>query len=1039
MSDFLNPEDLETEIGIEERSVDSEMKRAYLEYAMSVIIGRALPDARDGLKPVQRRVLYTMHKSGNHHNKPFVKSANIVGRTMGEHHPHGDSAIYDTMVRMAQSWQMRIPLIDGQGNWGCFSGDTTLLVQNSQGKFVSRSFSQLANDPDQEFSVISWNNQARRSVMSAPANNCRITRKQAPLVAVHLGEDSQVIRCTPDHLFLLQNGIYKPACELTSEDELQTAADLNFAQESLIDSSRNKRVSRVEYLSEKEDVYDISVDKFHNFLLGNGVFVHNSMDGDSASAYRYSEARMTVCAGQMLRDIGEETVDWTDNYDGQHKEPVVLPARFPALLVNGAAGIAVGMATQIPPHNLQEVIAAVGALIDDPDIDVSGLMQHIVAPDMPTGGLIVGRAGIRQAYETGRGRLIVRGVTHVEQRGGGRERIVVTEIPYSVQKGDGRGDGSGLIMKMVQLKREGKLPEIVDIRDESGADVRLVIDIAAGAIPQVVLNKLYKHTPLQLTTGINIVALNHGQPQTMNLKELLRAYLDHQIEVVTRRTRYRLNKDRVRAHLLEGLLIALDALDQVIAIIRGSDTQDQAEEALKKEFGFTKAQAVYILERQLRQLTSLNINAVKQEHTELTGNITHLRGILGSEKTILNIVREELEQVSELYGNERRSVLIPGEDDFDVEDLIPETLSVIMLTEAGYLKRVSLDAFRSQSRGGVGAKGVALQDGDDRLKIARIASTHEWILAFTNQGKLWRLRGWQVPEGGKGSKGRSLANLLPLDPNEKIVALCNTREFDQRNLLFATKKGIIKRTALAAYESNYRTVALRAIKLAEDDELIGVRITTDDQTAIVLSRRGRVQRFTVTEARKTGRNSGGVRAMRLSNEDSIVSLSVHDADEHLLLLTADGYGKQVPMSEFRISHRGGMGVRAIPEGSRGAVVGGADIEANDELLVITEKGMVQRLLTENISTYSRAARGVRVMRLGKNDAVKIMCIISAKEVAASKQNLAENDYSEEPTPVVTADIDLAAEDGEGGPSQEPVSESQTSIPERVPFPDDQTD
>lgn len=810
----------EEELGVEIRTLDSEMKRSYLEYAMAVIIGRALPDARDGLKPVQRRVLYTMHEDSNIHNRAHKKSANIVGACMGAYHPHGDTAIYDTMVRMAQPWQLRIPFIDGQGNWG-------------------------------------------------------------------------------------------------------------------------------------------------------------SRDGDSAAAYRYSEARMTQAASVMLRDIDQETVDFQPNYDGRSEEPVVLPARFPNLLVNGAAGIAVGMATQIPPHNLREVVAAIGALIDDPDITTEGLMQHVIAPDLPTGGDIVGRAGIRQAYETGRGRLVMRGTSHIETRGGNRESIVVTELPYTVQKGDGRNDGSGFIRKVVQLVNDKHLSEVTDIRDESGKDVRIVIDLRQGAIAQVVRNKLHKHTPLQLSYGINMVALNHGQPQQMGLKALLRAYLDHQVEVITRRTRHQLNKARARAYVLEGLLLALSRLDEVIAIIRHSETQEAARSELTALLGLGKAQADAILSMRLGQLTSTDVGSVQREHDQLTEQISGFRALLGSEKAILDVVRDDLAEIADRYGDDRRSRIIPSEDDMATEDLIPETPSVILLTESGYLKRVPLAEFRAQVRGGKGVKGIQLADDGDRLRSARVVSTHEWVLVFTDLGRVWRLRGWQVPEASKAGKGRSLANILPLDPSERILAFCNAREFDTpgRSMVFSTRNGVIKRTRLDQYAARSSKVALKAITLADDDALVGVRIADDDQTAVVLSATGRAQRFKVREVRATGRTSAGVRAMRLADGDQIVSLSVHDEDDHLLLVSRDGYGKRVPIGEFRIRHRGGLGVRALPPGVRGEIVGGSAVRAGDELLVITASGMVQRLVCETIPAYSRGSKGVRVMRLTDGDEVQVMCLI----------------------------------------------------------------
>lgn len=896
-------EEVQEETGVEERSIDGQMKRSYLEYAMSVIVGRALPDARDGLKPVQRRILYAMHSNDNKHSKPYVKSAQIVGETMGKYHPHGDSAIYETMVRMAQDWQFRAPLIDGQGNWG-------------------------------------------------------------------------------------------------------------------------------------------------------------SIDGDGAAAMRYSEARMTPITAHMLTDLDQDTIDWNPNYDGSKQEPSVLPARFPALLVNGAAGIAVGMATQIPPHNLKEVVAGLGALIDNPKITIPELMEYIKAPDLPTGGIIVGREGIRRAYETGRGRLIVRGVSHIEERSSGRESIVITELPYTVQKGDGRGDGSGLYNKIRDLVHEKKLPEISDVRDESGKDIRLVIDLKTGTMPQVVLNKLYKHTSLQLSTGINMVALNHGQPMTMNLKQLLEAYLAHQVEVVTRRSRFKLKRARSTAHILEGKLIALSHLDRVIEIIRTSDTESLARELLMTELKLSKEQARAITDMRLGQLSSTDIGSVQSEFDGLTLIIKELRAILGSEKAVLEIVRSEVGAVADKFGDARRSEIIAGEGTFDIEDLIPETSVAVLLTKSGYLKRVPLEDFRAQSRGGVGSKGIELRDEEDALRMARIVSTHEWLLCFTNKGKMWRLRGWEVPEGGRQSKGRSLANILALEEGEEIVALCSTKDFgskanasdddtvdlekeeidvdemdeteavegeDTRSLIFITRKGLIKKSMLAAYQTNFKSIGLKAINLADDDELVSVEIAEQGESVIVLSRKGRVQRFEIDKVRALGRSASGVRAMKL-DQDELVSLSVHDDEQQLLVLTEDGYGKRVPMSEFKIKNRGGLGVRVMPEGIRGLLVGGVSAKAGDELLVLTTNGMVQRLKTDDVSSYSRGSKGVRIMKLGKDDLANVMGLVGSEyqkaEAAVSEDEDNINDVDVENGLVDETDIDSVTIDEEENQDTESEASEQ---------------
>src|SRR5438874_10413130 len=618
---------------IEPRELEQEMRSSYLDYAMSVIVGRALPDVRDGLKPVHRRVLFAMHESGLQPNRPYRKCANVVGGVMGNFHPHGDQAIYDTLVRLAQDFAQRYPLVDGQGNFG-------------------------------------------------------------------------------------------------------------------------------------------------------------SVDNDPAAAMRYTEARLARLATELLRDIDADTVDFRPNYDDSRQEPIVLPSRFPNLLVNGSSGIAVGMATNIPPHNPGETVDAVNAYIDDPDIDVAGLMQHVKGPDFPTGGLILGRSGIKEAYETGRGRVVVRGRAHIEPLKQGKQAIIVTEMPYQVYKGDGRGDGSGLIVKLKDAHDAGRLSEITDLRDESDrTGIRLVIELKRDAIPKVVLNKIYKHTPLQTTFGVNMVALVDGVPKTLNLRELIHHYVDHQREVVIRRTQFDLRKAEDEAHILEGLLVALDNLDEVIALIRASRDPESAREGLVEKFELTEAQAHAIVEMRLRQLTALESDKLRQRHADLMELIQELREILGDEGRVMGLIKEELAELRERFGDDRRTEITHAEGELDIEDLIADQQMVVAITKSGYIKSLPLATYRTQKRGGIGVTGMDMKE-DDYIEHLFVCSTHDYLLFFTNRGKVYRHKVYDLPEASRTAKGRALVNILPLREGEEVRAVLSTRDFSEgKYAVFATRKG----------------------------------------------------------------------------------------------------------------------------------------------------------------------------------------------------------------------------------------------------------
>src|SRR3954467_2758507 len=687
---------------IEPRFLEEEMRSSYLDYAMSVIVGRALPDVRDGLKPVHRRVLYAMHDAGLQPNRGYVKCASIVGDVMSKFHPHGDSAIYDTLVRLAQDFAMRYPLVDGQGNFG-------------------------------------------------------------------------------------------------------------------------------------------------------------SIDNDPAAAMRYTEARLARLATEMLRDIDADTVEFAPNYDESRLEPLVLPSRYPNLLVNGASGIAVGMATNIPPHNLNETIDAVVAYIDDPTIGVDGLMKHIKGPDFPTGGIITGRAGIREAYETGRGRVVIKARAHIEPLRQGKEAIIVTEMPYQVPKGDGRNDGSGLIKKIAEVVQSGKVKEVSDLRDESDkSGIRLVIELKRDAIPKVVLNKLYKHTPMQTTFGVNMVALVDGVPRTLGLLPLVKNYVDHQRDVVVRRTKYELRKAEARAHILEGLLIAIADIDAVIELIRSSPDPDTARSRLIERFELSEIQAQAILDLTLRRLTALEANKIKEEYDAVTERIKELREILGDETRVMGLIRDELIEIKGSYADERRTEITHSEDDVNVEDLIADQQMVIAITKSGYIKSLPLATYRKQKRGGIGVTGFDMKD-EDYIEHLFVCSTHDYLLFFTNRGKVYRQKVYELPEASRTAKGRALVNVLPLREGEEVRAVLATRDFTEgKYLVFATRKGQIKKTEFLAYNTPIKADGIIAINIRDDDELVAVRRTSGEDDIIMVSHSGQAARFHESEARTMGRDTGGV-------------------------------------------------------------------------------------------------------------------------------------------------------------------------------------
>jgi DNA gyrase subunit A len=802
---------------IEPRGLEEEMRSAYLDYAMSVIVGRALPDVRDGLKPVHRRILYAMNELGLRPPRRHVKCATIVGEVMGKYHPHGDSAIYDTLARMAQDFSMRYPLIDGHGNFG-------------------------------------------------------------------------------------------------------------------------------------------------------------NIDGWGAAAMRYTEARLDPLATEMLRDIDQETVDFAPNFDGSKQEPLVLPSRFPNLLVNGGSGIAVGMATNIPPHNLREVVAATLAYIDDPDIQIEGLMKHIKGPDFPTAGTILGRDGIRDAYATGRGRIRVQAKAHIEPIGQGKEAIIVSELPFLVRKG---GDG-GVIEKIATLVHEKKISEITDIRDESDRNgMRIVIELKRDAIPKVVLNKLFKHTPMQQTFGVNMVALVDGVPRTLSLREVIGHYVDHQREVIVRRTKYELRRAEERAHVLEGLLIALANLDEVIALIRGSQTPEVARHGLVERFELTVVQAQAILQLTLSRLTALEADKIKQEHKDLVERIKELREILGDEGKVLALIKEELAEIAETYGDDRRTEIVHAEGEIDIEDLIADQQMVISITHSGYIKSLPLSTYRQQRRGGVGVTGMEMKD-DDYIEHLFVSSTHDYLLFFTNRGKVYRLKVYELPEASRTARGRALVNLLPLREGERVQSVLSTRDFGEgKYLVFATRNGLVKKTEFAAYNTPIRADGIIAINIRDDDELIAVRRTSGHDDIIMVSRSGQAARFNEDQVRPMGRDTSGVRGMNVSQPgNSVLAMDVARDDQELLVVTENGYGKRTPIPDYPVKGRGTMGVKTITlTENKGALAGALVVREHQELVFISQNGMVQRTSVRGINRYGRASQGVRVMNIRDDDHVSAVALV----------------------------------------------------------------
>ena len=795
------------------------MENSYIDYAMSVIASRALPDVRDGLKPVQRRILYAMIELNNGPDKPHRKCARIVGDTMGKYHPHGDSSIYGALVNMAQEWSTRYPLVDGHGNFG-------------------------------------------------------------------------------------------------------------------------------------------------------------SVDGDGAAAMRYTEARLSKISMELLADINKNTVDFRPNFDETEKEPAVVPSRFPNLLVNGTQGIAVGMATNIPPHNLREVINAVIKIIDnqveeDRETTIEELLEIIKGPDFPTGATILGRSGIDQAYRTGRGKIKVRAVTDIEAMANGKQRIIVTELPYMVNK-------ARLIEKIATLVREKKVEGITELRDESDrSGMRICIELRRDANANVILNQLYKHTQLQDTFGVIMLALVDGQPKTMNLHEMLDYYLTHQKDVVTRRTRYELNKAEERAHILEGLLIAQDNIDEVIKIIRGAENIQAAKLELMERFGLSDAQAQAIVDMRLRALNGLERAKLEKEYKELMERIGELKAILADEKKLLGVIKDEIALIRDKYGDERRTQIGFDVDDISMEDLIPRENTVITMTKLGYIKRMTVDNFKSQNRGGKGIKGMQTID-EDYIEELFMTTTHHYIMFFTNTGRVYRLKAYEIPESGRTARGSAIVNLLQLQPGEKITAVIPLVDYEEgKYLLMATKYGVVKKSSIMEY-ANIRKTGLAAITLKDDDQLIEVKYTEDDEDVFLVTKNGQCIRFHESDVRCIGRTSMGVRGINLTGDDEVIGMQLDSQGEALLIVSANGMGKRTLTSEFTTQHRGGKGIKCYKITEKtGDVVGVKAVNDDNEIMMITTEGIIIRTAVDSISILGRNTSGVKVMNVGEN--VEVASIAKVRE------------------------------------------------------------
>lgn len=1066
---------------LQKTNITEEMKKAYLNYAMSVIVSRALPDVRDGLKPVHRRILYAMHEMGLSHGAKYSKSAKIVGEVMGKFHPHGDMPIYDALVRLAQSFAMRYPLIDGQGNFGCFTKDTE--IQLTDGRTIS--FEELIEEHKEggKHWTFAFNHKDRR-IEVAEIKHPRLTIKETQIVEVTL-DNGHKIRCTPNHRFMLRTGEYKEAEKLKAGDSLMPlylepfkgsdnnlkgytqayqplektwnfvhhlsdewnlnhnislkakwtdpeykkrvikSKTLRFASTlltkhqrltpSLYETERknngtpklenalkyfsdfseivtqarhyNHKVASVKFLTTKENVYDLTVDKWHNFALAAGIFVHNSIDGDPPAAMRYTEARMATIAAEMLVDIDKETVEYADNFDATLKEPVFLPAKLPNLLLMGSEGIAVGMATKIPPHNLAEVIDAIIHMIGKTtftdalgkkngeltkvgpgspiqmtaNVTVDELLEFIKGPDFPTAGSIYDIAEIRNAYATGRGKITIRGKAEIEDIGQGKSAIIVTELPYQVNK-------ALLVARIADLVKEKKIEGISDLRDESDRrGLRIFIELKRDATPKKILNNLFKLTALQTTFPVNTVALVDGTPQTLNLKVILEEYLKHRYSVVRRRSEFELQQAKARLHILEGLKIAVDHIDAVIKTIRESRTQDDAKKNLMEKFKLSEIQATAILDMQLRRLAALERQKIEDELLMVKETIAYLEDLLSHPKKILVVIKDELANLKHKYTDPRRTKVYKSKvGEFSEEDLIPNEPTVITMTHTGYIKRQSLNSFQTQNRGGKGVTGMKIKEADT-IACIRFAQTHDNILFFTNKGKVYQLRAFDIAESSRTSKGTAVVNLLNIESGEKVESLITYSLKDQRGkyVFLTTKKGTVKKSALTEFE-NIKRSGIIAIKLDPQDELAWSNLTSGEADVFIVTRDGKVIRFHEKSVRPMGRATTGVRGIKLVGNDEVIGMDVIAKGDKpdLLIIMENGLGKKTNIDLFRGQSRAGQGIKVAKVTDKtGKVVIAQIIPHNaQEVIITSKKGQVVKLAISSVPKLSRDTQGVILMR-----------------------------------------------------------------------------
>ena len=967
-------------VGVE---LEHEMRQAYLDYSMSVIVARALPDVRDGLKPVQRRILYTMLEEGLRNDRPFRKSANVVGVVMAKYHPHGDVPIYDALVRLAQDFAARYPLVQGQGNFGCFTGETKVELYNGEQK----PFTELVEMAHKGLRAEIFTVDPHRNVRIKPLRAPRLVRRNDPVVKVTLETGAEIV-CTPDHRFMLRDGTYREAQQLKAKDQLmpfsRTAIPERLHRTGAfpIPASLTQKVSKIEPAG-RADVYDLTVDLTQNFALAAGVFVHNSIDDDPPAHMRYTEARLAAISTEMLADIEKETVDWTPNYDNRHLQPTVLPARVPNLIVNGSAGIAVGMATNIPPHNLREIVAATKRLIDDPELTTDDLCETVIGPDFPGGGVIyrfdeqrnveTGAAervdAIRRAYAQGRGRIIARAKAHNEQLRGNRDAIIVTELPYAVNK-------ASLIEKIADLVQNKKLAGISDIRDESDRDgMRIVIEIKRDDDATLVLNNLYKHTAMQSAFNFNMLALVEQQPRTLSLKEILQHHVDHRREVIRRRTDHDLRRAKERAHILEGLKIAHDHIDEIIKLIRAHKGQETLLVGkLREGFGLSDAQAKAILEMQLRRLSGLERQKLDDDYRETIKLISELESILASPRRILALIKQDLDEIATKYGDDRRTEIVDDTPrQLSQEELVADEDVVITVSTRNYVKRMPLSTYRAQHRGGRGVIGMATRDEDDVEHLV-VARSHDRLYVFTDRGRVFALKVFELPDASRTAKGTPIQNILEaMQAGERVTALVALRDTTTtEHLVMATRKGFIKKTPLSEY-ANVRRAGLIAIALRKGDELAWVAPCTSHDRILLATRKGKAITFKATDARPMGRQTQGVTGIRLQKGDEVVGMGIARPRTEALSVTENGFGKRTAVAEFPTQGRGGQGVilaALSPKTGNVAAIQMVD-EGTQEILLITSNGVVIRTPLEQVRALGRATMGVKVMAVGETKIASI--------------------------------------------------------------------